>query len=82
MAQVYLAIGRTIDAVNERVTAIIVKKITKDNIAFFEREFKTPIELQVKDWLANERHFNENKVSFTPNQLAREFMLDQLEKIG
>lgn len=82
MAQVYLAIGRTIDAVNERITEIIVRQITKENIAFFEREFKTPIELQVKNWLANERHFNENKVSFTPNQLAREFMLDQLEKIG
>lgn len=82
MARVYLAIGRTIDAVNERVTAIIVKQITKENIVFFEREFKTPIALQVKHWLINERHFNENKVSFTPNQLAREFMLDQLEKIG
>ena len=82
MAKVYLAIGRTIDAVNERITEIIVRQITKENIAFFEREFKTPIELQVKNWLANERHFNENKVSFTPNQLAREFMLDQLEKIG
>ena len=82
MAQVYLAIGRTIDAVNERITEIIVRQITKENITFFEREFKTPIELQVKNWLANERHFNENKVSFTPNQLAREFMVDQLEKIG
>lgn len=82
MAQVYLAIGRTIDAVNERITEIIVRQITKENIAFFEREFKTPIDLQVKHWLINERHFNENKVSFTPNQLVREFMLDQLEKIG
>lgn len=82
MVQVYLAIGRTIEAVNERVTAIIVKQITKENIAFFERKFKTPIELQVKDWLANNRHFNENKVSFTPKQLATEFMLDQSAKIG
>ena len=82
MAQVYLAIGRTIDAVNERVTAIIVKQITKENIVFFEREFKTPIELQVKNWLANERHFNEHKVSFTPKQLANEFMVDQIAKIG
>lgn len=40
MAQVYLAIGRTIDAVNERITEIIVRQITKENIAFFEREFK------------------------------------------
>ena len=82
MAQVYLAIGRTIDAVNERITEIIVRQITKENITFFEREFKTPIALQVKHWLINERHFNENKVSFTPNQLAHEFMVDQITKIG
>ena len=54
MAQVYLAIGRTIDAVNERITEIIVRQITKENITFFEREFKTPIALQVKHWLINE----------------------------